>query len=92
MANQRANEARQNTAAKRHHQVDQDRLETANQRADLIRRENHVNFIKLHYLSHFTYHVRHFGSISMYSAEIGEQAHQEQIKEGQPRSKKNQAP
>jgi len=48
MANQRANGAGHNTAAKRHWQVDQDRLERANERADLIRHENHFNFIKMH--------------------------------------------
>jgi len=74
MANQRANEARHNTATKRHRQVDQERLERANQRADLIRHENHFNFIKMHYLSHFASHVQHFRSISMYSTEIGELA------------------
>ena len=25
--------------------------------ADLIRQENHLNFIKMHYLSHFSFHV-----------------------------------
>jgi len=53
IANQRANEARHNTATERRQQVHQERLERANQQADLIRRENHFNFIKMHYLSYF---------------------------------------
>jgi len=48
MANQRANDACHNTATKRRRQVDQERLERAHQRADLIRCENHFNFIKMH--------------------------------------------
>jgi len=91
MANQCANEARHNTAAKRRRQVDQERLERANQQVDLIRRENQFNFIKMHYLSHFACHVWHFGSISMYSTEIVELAHKKQIKDGYWRSNKNEA-
>jgi len=45
----------------------------------------------MHYLSHFVSHVRHFGSILMYSTEMGELAHKEQIKEGYCRSNKNNA-
>jgi len=75
MANQHAKEVRHNTAAKRHQQVDQDRLQRFNQLADLIGQENHFNFIKMHYLGHFSSHVRRFGSIPMYSTKIGEQAH-----------------
>jgi len=91
MANQHANEARHNTAAKRRRQVDQARLERANQRAYLIRRENHFNLIKMHYLSHVACHVRHFRSISMYSTEISELAQKEHIKDGYRRSNKNEA-
>ena len=91
MANQRANEACHNTAAKRRRQVDQERLERGNQRADLIRRKNHFNFIKMHDLSHFASNVQCFGSISMYSTEISELAHKEQIKDGYRRSNKNEA-
>jgi len=64
MANQRANKARDKTVAKLHRQVDQERLERANQRADLIWRMNHFNFIKMPYLNHFVSLVRRFGSIS----------------------------
>jgi len=91
MANQRANEAHHNTAAKRCRQVDQERLERANQWVDLIQGENDFKFIKMHYMSHFASHVRHFGSIWMYSTKIGELAHKEQIKEGYRMSNKNEA-
>ena len=57
----------------------------------MIRRENHFNFIKMHYLTHFASHVRRFGSISWYSTEIGELAHKNQIKDGYRRSIKNDA-
>jgi len=57
----------------------------------LVRRENHFNFIKMHYLTHFASHVRRFGSISMYSTEIRELAHKDQIKDGYRLSNKNDA-
>jgi len=80
--NQHAKEVRHNTASKRRQQPDQDRLQRFNQWADWIRLEKHFNFIKMHYLCHFSSHVRHFESIPMYATEIGELAHKEQIKEG----------
>jgi len=82
ITNERAHVIRRTSAAKWRRQADQGRLQRVNQRADLIRRENHFYFIKMHYLSHFSSHVRHFGSISMYSTEIGELAHEDLIKEG----------
>jgi len=91
IANERAHEIRRTSVAKRRRQADQERLQRVNQRADLIRQENHFNFIKMHYLTHFSSHVRRFGSISMYSTEIGELAHKDQIKEGYRRSNKNEA-
>ena len=57
----------------------------------MIQRENHFNFIKMHYLTHFAFHVQSFGSISMYSTKIGELAHKDQIKDGYRRSNKNEA-
>jgi len=71
--------------------VDQERLKRANQLADLILCENHFNFIKMHYLSQFTSHARHFRSILMYSTDIGELAHKEQIKDGYRMSNMNEA-
>ena len=45
----------------------------------------------MHYPSHFASHVRRFGSILMYSTEMGELAYKEQIKVGYCRSNKNNA-
>jgi len=91
MADQDAKEVRPRTVANRRRVADQERVERSDQRADLIRRENHFNFIKMHYLSHFASHVPRCGSISMYSTEIGDRAHKDQIKDGYRRSNKNQA-
>ena len=91
IANERAHEIRRTSTAKRGRQADQERLQRVNQRADFICRENHINFIKMDYLSHFSSHVRRFGSISMYSTEIGERAYKDQMKEGYRRSNKNEA-
>ena len=63
----------------------------ANQWAELIQRKNHYNFIKIHYLNHIVQHVRHFGSVPMYSTDIGELVHKEQIMEGYHRANKNHA-
>jgi len=91
MADQRAKEVHHRTGANRRRQADQERVERSDRPADLIRRENHFNFIKMHYLTHFASHVRRCGSISMYSTEIGELAHKDQIKHGYRRSNKNDA-
>ena len=64
-------------------------IERANQWAELIHRENHFNFIKMHYLNHYVQDVRRFGCIPMYSTDISEPAHEEQIKEGYRRSNKS---
>ena len=48
MANQIPQEAHQISAAQRGRQADQNRLQRVNRRADLIRRENYFNFIKIH--------------------------------------------
>jgi len=77
MGNQCGNEARHNTAAKRGWQVDQERLQRANQFADSIPCENHLNLIKMHYQSNLASHIRHLGSVSMYSTEMGELAYKE---------------
>jgi len=91
MPDQRAKEVHHRTVANRRRQADQERVERSDRRADWIRRENHFNFIKMHYMTHFASHVRRFGSISMYSTEIGELAHKDQIKDGYRRSNKNDA-
>ena len=89
MADQRAKEVHHRTVANRPRQADLKRVERSDQRADLISRENHFNSIKRHYLRRFASNVRRFGSISMYSTEIGELAHKDQIKDGYRRSNKN---
>ena len=91
MANQIAQEAHHISAAQRRRQADHNRLERVNRRADLIQQENHFNFIKIHYPSHFVSHMRRFGSILMYATEMGELAHKDLIKEGYRRSNKNNA-
>jgi len=89
MADERAKEVHHRTLPNRCQQGDQEMVERSDRRADLIRCENHFNFIKMHYLTHVASHVRRFGSISMYSSEIGELAHKDQIKDGYGRSNKN---
>jgi len=91
MADQRAKDDGHRTVANRQRLADQERVERSDRRADFIRRENPFNFIKMHYLNHFASHIRRFGSISMYSTEIGELAHKDQIKDGYRRSNKNEA-
>lgn len=77
--------------SKRRRIRDDDREEEHERRMDLIHRESHFNFIKIHLLSHFSDHIRQFGNIPMYSTEFGELAHKEQIKDGWRRSNKNDA-
>ena len=91
MADKYAKEVHHRTVANRHGLANQERVERSDRRADLIWRENHFNFIHMHYRTNFASHVLRFGSISMYSTEIGELAHKNQIKEGYRRSKKNEA-
>jgi len=77
MADQHAKEVHQRTVASRCRQAHPERVERSDRQADLIRRENHFNFIKMHYLTHIASHVQGFGSISMYSTEIGKLAHKD---------------
>jgi len=66
---------------------DDDREEEHERCMDLLHRESHFNFIKIHLLSHFSDNIRQFGNIPMYSKEFGELAHKEEIKDGWRRSK-----
>jgi len=75
MSDQRAKEVRHRRVANRCRLADQERVERSDRQADLIRCENHFNCFKMHYMTHFASHVPRFGSISMYSTEIGELAH-----------------
>ena len=91
IANVDRNAGAAGSAPKRRWRIGEARIERANQGAELILQENHFNFIKMHYLNHFVQHVGRFGSVPMYSTDIGELAHKEQIKEGYRRSNKNHA-
>ena len=57
MADQRAKEVGHRTVANRRRLADKEPVERSDRRADLIRRENHFNFIKMHYMTHFASHV-----------------------------------
>jgi len=67
---------------KRRRICDDDREKEHERHMDLIHRESHFNFIKIHLLSHFSDPIRQFGNIPMHSTEFGELAHKEQIKDG----------
>ena len=91
MPNQRAKEVHHRTVANRRRLGEQERVERSDWWAHLIQPENQFNFIKMHYGTHFASHVPPFGSISMYSTEIGELTHKDQIKDGYSRSTQNEA-
>ena len=91
IANSERNAGAAGFAPNRHWRIGEALIVKANQWAGLIQRENHFNFIKMHYLNHFVQPVRHFGSVPMYSTDIGEPAHKEQIKQDYRRSNKNHA-
>jgi len=57
--------------------------------ADIYEEDVDFNFVKIHLLSHFGDHVRHFGNIQMYSTKSGERSHKTMIKEGYRRSNRN---
>ena len=75
--------------SKRGRICEDDRAEGAERPLDLINRESHLNFIKIHLLSHFSYHICQFGNIPMYSTEFGDVIHKEQIKDRWRRWNKN---
>jgi len=53
MADQCTKEVDDRRVANRHRQADHERVERFDRWVDLMRRENHFNFIKMHYLTHF---------------------------------------
>jgi len=67
--------------SKRRRIRDDDPEEDHEGRIDLIDRKSHFNFIKIHLLSHFSDLIRQFGNIPMYSTDLGELHHEEQIKD-----------
>jgi len=75
IADQHEKEFHHTTIANHRWLAAQESVQRSDQWVDLIRCENHFNFIQIHYLRHFAFHVQHFGCILMYSTEIGELAH-----------------
>jgi hypothetical protein len=79
------------TRTKRVRLAEDNRVERSDVRRELIHEESHFNFIKMHLVTHFRRHVERFGNIPMFSTDVGEIAHKEQIKEGWRKSNKNNA-
>ena len=77
------------TCNKRRRIMDANRMERDEERIAYLRSQSHFNFIKMHLLVHFPSHVLQFGNIQMYSTDIGELAHKDQIKEGYRHSNRN---
>jgi hypothetical protein len=79
------------TSNKRRRIMESNRMEREEERIAYLRSQSHFNFIKMHLLVHFPSHVLQFGNIQMYSTDIGELAHKDQIKEGYRHSNRNDA-
>ena len=60
----------------------------ASARVEQIRKGAHFNFIKLHLLTHVRSHVERYGNVPMFSTDVSELSHREQIKESYRKSKK----
>lgn len=63
-------------------------LERGLEELEEIRKGSHFNFIKMHLLSHFRDHVERFGNIPMFSTDVSELAHKQQIKKAYAASNK----
>ena len=59
------------------------------QRVQIMERESHFHYPKMHLVTHFHEHILRFGNLPMYSTEIGESSHRTQIKEGYCHSNRN---
>ena len=77
------------TAAKRHQIADEQCRDLDGVMADIYEQDVDFNFVKIHLLSHFGDHVRHFGNIQMYSTKSGETSHKLIIKECCRQSNRN---
>ncbi|KAI5849422.1 hypothetical protein DFP73DRAFT_591677 [Morchella snyderi] len=55
-------------------------LERGLEELEEIRKGSHFNFIKMHLLSHFRDHVERFGNIPMFSTDVRDLVHKQQIK------------
>src|SRR6266566_336169 len=53
-----------------------------------IRKASHFNFIKMHLLTHYREHVELFGNVPMFSTDMSELAHKDQIKDSYRSSNK----
>ena len=79
------------TAAQRCRVADEHHRDLNGMVADIYDEDVDFNFVKIHLLSHFGDHIRHFGNIQIYSTESGETNHKTIIKEGYRRLNKNDA-
>lgn len=61
---------------------EQDRMERKELLVETQQEETDFNCPKMHLLTHFHEHVKQYGRIPMFSTEVEERAHQQQIKEG----------
>jgi hypothetical protein len=73
---------------KRKRQLAEDRLERRELHLETRQGESHFNFPKMHLLTHFRENVEKYAGIPMFSTELGETAHRQQIKEGYRASNK----
>ena len=58
-------------------------------RVEIMEKESHFNYPKMHLVTHFHEHILRFGNLPIYSTEIGESSHRTQIKEGYYHSNRN---
>jgi len=72
---QRTQMSRPVAPANRRRIRDDNSEEEHERRMDLIHRESHFNFIKIHLLSNLSDHIRRFGNIPICSTEFGQLAH-----------------
>ena len=68
--------------SKRQRALDKDCKAENDQLMELIYVESNFNFLKMHLITHFRYHIYQFGNILMYLTEFGELAYKQQIKDG----------
>jgi len=89
LQNQRAQSNMEVAPSKQPRRLEDDQDKENDLRMDIIHTESHLNFVKMHLLSHFSDHIHQFGNISMYSTKLRELVHKDQIKDGWRHSNKN---
>jgi hypothetical protein len=72
----------QHTASSKRRAATENRQELLDAMEEIYQAESHFNFIKMHLLNHFRENVEKYGSLPMYSTEVGEASHRKQIKDG----------